>query len=192
MAGDGTGVRTASWSVATFLSIALLISAATGTVYNLHTGGYPTRMPPLRRMSHPEQEWQIRVPTFWALDRISQTSLVFHDPLGGTLVVGTSPGPPGHITEPSNQSASVQDHFRVISPYVFREQVTLIPRGREKLVRFTYVTRHGGRYLTAYFECDARQMKDYMRLVRVIISTWRVPRLSPPEAPEPDELFTTA
>lgn len=192
MAGDGTGVRTASWSVATFLSAALLISAATGTAYNLHTGGYPVRMPPLRRVSHSEQEWHIRVPTFWELERISQTSLVFEDPLGGTLVVGTSPGPPSRVAESPSQSNPVYDQVQAIGPYVFRERIALIPRGREKLARFTYITQHGGRYLTAYFECDARQMKEYAPLIRIIISTWRVPGLPQPEPPETEERFTTA
>ena len=165
-AGAGAALQRSAWRLASFLSVALLVSATVGAAYNVHTGGYPHRPPPFRSYIEPSRTWKVSVPVFWHVVAMELNEATFYDPLGPMLQIQSLTRRMQAV--PGKEFAL--KGYRKLGGRVFLELVATTYRNGVEMRHFLYQTFTRDRQYVLQFECTARKAQAYRRLFDRILA----------------------
>ena len=151
-----------AWPLAAFFSIILLASSAVGSLYNLSTGGYPHRFPPMKSVSGPKGRWRITVPVFWE-QVVKGESVAFSDPFGPRLEIRE--GARTRLLVPPRRTL----HRRRLT--IRGQRINeIVMLGGESGLCVAYHLNAGGKNYLLLFTCTPGEAKDYGQLFRRILA----------------------
>ncbi len=166
------GARRRLFILGGLVAIAMTMASWAQCTANVKSGGYPERVPPMKRYATDSGRWQIRVPVFWELHALGPNVMTVFDPAGAYLKVERVQRMPfelGVELAVEEGVSIVSDGYTEIGGRTFREIVMTLTMNDPPERVWSYQTQSGTFAFVLSFQCLEEDAAVYSALLAPIL-----------------------